>query len=401
VKRSGIRALPATVWLLAAISLCNDTASELVYPLLPLYLVGVLGAGPRVLGLLEGVAEATGSLFKLFAGVVTDRRGSGKAWVVAGYAAGACARAGLAFAAVWPVVLALRVVDRVGKGIRTAPRDALLARTVDPAMRGLAFGVHRAMDNAGSVIGPLAAWALLASGVSFHGIFLWTIVPGAITVGLALCLREPPPAPPTAAPPAFSWRISGLPPAFRRYLLVVALFTLGNSSNTFLLLRAADLGLKPQDVPLLWAVMGFVAMALSVPLSRLSDRLGRRRIIAWGWVLYAVFYLALGLLTTAAPLWLLFAVYGAFQAATEGAERALVADLAPQALLGTAYGWFHLVVGLGLFPASFLFGTVWSLAGPLTAFGLAAGCAGLAAWLLVRWVVPATPCRRRSDTSGP
>ena len=389
----GILALPGTVWLLGLVSFFNDTASEFVYPLVPLYLAGVLGAGPRVLGLIEGLAEAVGSLLKLLSGVATDRYGQTKPWVVAGYGVAAAARLGFAFAALWPVVLLLRLLDRIGKGIRSAPRDAMLARAVAPGSRGLAFGLHRAMDNAGSVLGPLAASACLAAGMGYREAFLWTVVPGAITVALACLIREPP-RPPGPPPAPFSWRLAGLPPVFRRYLLAVALFTLGNASNTFLLLHAAGLDLPPAAVPLLWAWVSLVAMALSVPLSGLSDRVGRRRLICGGWLLYAGFYLALGLLEgpLAHPvaLWLLFGLYGVYQAATEGAERALVADLCPPALLGTAYGWFHLTVGAMLFPASFLFGSLWADVGALAAFAFAAACAGLAALLVARWL-PAPP----------
>ncbi len=184
-------ALPATVWLLGLVSLLNDSASELIYPLVPLYLASVLMAGPKALGIIEGIAEATSSLLKLFAGVLADKTASTKPWVVGGYSLAALGRPLLAFAASWPVVLALRFADRVGKGLRSSPRDALLASSVDPAQRGLAFGLHRAMDNAGAVIGPLLATGLLALDVPLRDIFLWTAVPGAIAIVLALCIREP------------------------------------------------------------------------------------------------------------------------------------------------------------------------------------------------------------------
>ncbi|MDS4027956.1 MAG: MFS transporter [Candidatus Contendobacter sp.] len=380
-------ALPATVWLLGLISLLNDSASELLYPLVPLYLASVLMAGPKALGIIEGIAEATSSLLKLFAGVLADKAAAAKPWVVGGYSLAAIARPLMAFATTWPTVLALRFADRVGKGLRSSPRDALLAATVDPTQRGLAFGLHRAMDNAGAVIGPLLATGLLALDVPLRTIFLWAAVPGAIAIVLTLCIREPsrigkaPPVP-------FSWTLQGFPPTFKRYLLVLALFTLGNSSNTFLLLRARELGLPDIQVPLLWALVSTVAMLFSTPLSGLSDRLGRQRLILSGWTLYGVFYLILGL--NGGPAWLLwplFAGYGLFLAATEGVEKALVADLAPVALLGTAYGWFNLTAGLMLLPASLLFGWLWQSVGPALAFGVAGSCALLAALLLRSWVM--------------
>ena len=386
-------ALPCTVWLIGLISLLNDSASEMVYPLVPLYLASVLMAGPRALGLIEGIAEATASLLKLFSGVIVDRTRRAKPWVVAGYALAGFARPLIAFATSWPGVLALRFADRVGKGLRSSPRDALLASAVDPAQRGLAFGLHRAMDNAGAVIGPLLAAGLLALDMPLRDIFLWTVVPGAIAVTLALCIREPSRLG-TAPPAPFSWTLQGFPPVFKRYLLVLALFTLGNSSNLFLLLRARELGLPEVQIPLLWALVSTVAMLFSTPLSGLSDRLGRQRLILAGWTLYGVFYLILGLNGGQTwLLWPLFAGYGLFLAATEGAEKALVADLAPANLLGTAYGWFNLTAGLLLLPASLLFGWLWQSASPALAFGVAAGCALLAALLLHYWVMrdSATP----------
>jgi MFS family permease len=380
-------ALPRTVWLVGFISLFNDSASELIYPLVPLYLASVLMAGPKALGIIDGVAETAASLLKLFSGVLADKSHSTKRWVVGGYTLAAVSRPLLALAGSWPMVMALRFADRVGKGIRAAPRDALLAMAVAPAQRGLAFGFHRAMDNAGAVIGPLAAAGLLALQVPMRDIFLWAAIPGVIVVALALRIQEPQRAE-VALRPQFSWTLAGFPPAFKRYLLVLLLFTLGNSSNMFLLLRAKDMGLPDYQVPLLWALVSCTAMLFSVPLSALSDRVGRTRLIITGWGVYGLFYLFLGL--NGANVWLLwplFAFYGLFMAATEGAEKALVADIAPTGMLGTAYGWFNLTTGLMLLPSSVLFGWLWETFSPEIAFGFAAGCALLAALLLKFWVM--------------
>lgn len=378
--------LPPAVWLLGLVSLCNDSASDLLYPLVPLYLASVLMAGPKALGIIEGIAEASSSLLKLFSGVLADRTRSAKPWVVGGYGLAALSRPLMALASSWPMVAALRLADRVGKGLRSSPRDALLAQVAPPDQRGLAFGLHRAMDNAGAVIGPvLAAW-LLAAHVPLEKIFLWTALPGALAVGLALAIKEPAPAP-GGPKPSFSWTLHGFPPAYKRYLLTLALFTLGNSSNMFLLLRARDMGLPEAEVPLLWALVSATAMLFSTPLSALSDKLGRTRLIVGGWAVYGLFYLVLGL--NGEQLWLLwplFAFYGLFMAATEGAEKALVADIAPKELLGTAYGWFNLTTGIMLLPASFLFGWLWQTFSPLVAFGFSASCALFAALLLRHWV---------------
>lgn len=377
--------LPRTVWLLGLVSLFNDSASELIYPLVPLYLASVLMAGPQALGIIEGIAEATGSLLKLFSGVLTDRTRRTKPWVVGGYGLAAIARPLLALAGSWPAVLVLRFADRVGKGLRSSPRDALLARSIDAGQRGLAFGLHRALDNAGAVVGPLLAAWLLARDVALRDIFIWAGVPGTLAVALALALREEPQHAPQARP-VFDWRLAGFPVEFKRYLMTLAVFTLGNSSNMFLLLRARDVGVPEAQVPLAWALVSMVAMLLSAPLSALSDRIGRRRLIVSGWVVYGLFYLALGQLGQPLLLWPLFACYGIFLAATEGAEKALVADLAPAALLGTAYGWFNLVTGLMLMPASLIFGWLWQHAGHAVAFGFSAGCATLALTLFCFWV---------------
>jgi MFS family permease len=381
--------LPRTVWLIGLISLLNDSASDMIYPLVPLYLASVLMAGPRALGLIEGIAEATASLLKLFSGVIVDRTRRAKPWVVAGYALAGISRPLIALVTAWPGLLALRFADRVGKGIRTSPRDALLAGSVDPAVRGLAFGLHRAMDNAGALVGPLVAALLLGLGWGLRDVFLFTLAPALLCLILALLLREPPAAAGRARPPDFSWRLTGLPPAFKRYLLVLALFTLGNSSNMFLLLRARELGLGEAQVPLAWAAVSAIAMVFSTPLSAWSDRIGRGRLLTAGWLAYGLFYLGLGLLPPGAP-WLLFAwfaFYGVFMAATEGVEKALVADLAPRDRLGTAYGWFNLTAGLLLLPASLIFGELYQRVGALTAFAFSATCALTAAILLPLWAL--------------
>ena len=386
---NALRTLPRTVWLVGAISFLNDGASDLIYPLIPLYLSSVLMAGPRALGLIEGVAEATSSLLRLVSGVLRDRTGRTRPWILAGYGLAGIGRPLIAFVGSWPWLLVIRFGDRVGKGLRSAPRDALLASSVDPARRGLAFGVHRAMDNAGAVIGPIAASLLLAAGVPLRELFLWSIVPAVLCMLLALQLKDPPhlPATPRSDSPGKDWSVSKLSPAMRRYLVVLALFTLGNSSNLFLLLRARELGVPAAQLPLLWAAVSGIAMLCAAPLSAWSDRIGRRRLLVGGYVAYAAFYAAMAFMSGTGPaLFLLFAAYGTFMAATEGVEKALVADLAPAAREGTAFGWFHLVSGLMLLPASVLFGQVYQAVSPAAAFGLSAACAASAAILLATWV---------------
>lgn len=387
-----LRSLPATVWLLGAISLLNDAASELVYPLIPLYLATVLAAGPRALGVIEGAAEAVSALLKLVSGAWYDRSGRAKPFIVTGYGLAALARPLIAFVTLWPMLLALRVADRVGKGLRSSPRDALLARAVPVGARGLAFGVHRAFDNAGAVVGPLAAALLLAWQVPIRDILLWAAVPGALCVLLSLAVREPADARSAADASAQTqrpeWRWTGLPPAFKRLLAAVAVFTLGQASNAFVLLRATEVGLPPAQVALLWAVVSATSMLLAVPLSAWTDRIGRLPLLVGGWGLYAATFVGFGLAESPVALWALAIALGAYLGATEGAERALVADLVPRAQLGTAFGWYHLTKGLLLLPASALFGLLWHMAGALPAFALGAALAVTAALLLLRVAPP-------------
>jgi MFS family permease len=358
----------------------------MLYPLIPLYLSSVLMAGPRALGIIEGIADATASLLKLFSGVVVDRSGKTKPWIVFGYGLAGLGRPLIAFVNSWPWLLVIRFADRTGKGLRSSPRDALLATSVGAGERGLAFGFHRAMDNAGAVVGPLVASLLLAARMPIGHVFLWSAVPAAICLALAGMIREPKTVPLSAAP-VFDWRLGDMPPVFKRYLVVVAVFTLGNSSNMFLLLRAKELGVPAAQIPLLWAAVSAVAALFSTPLSALSDRIGRVRVLLGGYLAYGAFYLALGGLThDGALMFALFAFYGLFMAATEGVEKALVADLAPVEKRGTAFGWFNLTAGAMLLPASLLFGTLYQGLSPLAAFAVAAACSIVAAMLLPIWI---------------
>jgi hypothetical protein len=378
--------LPSTVWVLGAISFLNDAASDLVYPLVPIFVATVLMAGPAALGLIEGLANATAALLKLVSGALYDRMPRAKPWMVAGYGLPAIARPLIALTTSTGGLAVLRVADRIGKGLRSAPRDALLARSVPADRRGLAFGVHRSMDHAGAVAGPLVAALLLAQGMGLREIFLWTLVPGVLCVALALSVREPEAS--LSATRRIDWSMSGLPAGFRTYLAVVALFTLSQASNMFLLLRAAELGVQTAQIPLLWALQSVVAMVLTTPLSSLSDRLPRRWMIAGGWLLYGAIFGVLGARADSLlEIGLLLVLYGAVLAATEGVEKALVADMVPTERLGTAFGWFHLVTGLMLIPASIGFGTLWEFAGAAVAFatcGLLAATAALALILTTR-----------------
>jgi MFS family permease len=397
--RDALRALPSTVWILGVVSLLNDAASELVYPLLPLYLATVLGAGPRALGLIEGAAEATSALLKLVSGVWYDRVRRAKLFIVTGYGFAAVARPLLALAAAWPTVLALRVLDRLGKGLRSSPRDALLARSVPATRRGVAFGLHRAFDNAGAVVGPLLAAGLLALNVPLRDILLWAALPGALCVALAASVKEPRDGG-AAAPVKADWTWRGLPPGFRRLLVAISIFTLGQASNAFVILRAHDLGMPVAQTALLWALVAATSTVLAVPLSAHSDRVGRVPLLMAGWVLHVVLFVVLGWTSDVHLMWPAAILLGVYMAATEGSERALIADLVPQARLGTAYGWYYLAKGLLLLPASAAFGWLWATSGATAAFMLAASFVALATLALVVWVLPAVRHAHRGPAAS-
>ena len=381
--------LPRTVWFLGAISFLNDAASDAVYPLLPLFFAATFAVGPQALGVIEGAANATAALMKLVSGYFYDRTQRAKSWIIWGYTLPALARPLIAVAGSMPVILMLRMADRVGKGLRSSPRDALLAASVDANRRGLAFGLHRSMDHAGAVAGPLAAAALLAAGFTVREVLLSTLVPGVLCVLLAMMLRDPV----GLGVPAgkIDWQWKTLPAPLKRYLIALAVFTLSQASNMFLLLRAKETGFTDAQIPLLWAGFSALAMVLSTPLSAFSDRVDRRRLLCIAWVIYGLLFAAFGLLPQARSTTIaLFVGYALFTAATEGAEKALIAELVPKSQLGTAFGWFHLVSGVMLLPASAIFGWLWTRINPTAAF-VASGLISLLAAILLWRISGALP----------
>jgi MFS family permease len=378
---------PAVVTL-GWVSFLSDVASDMIYPLLPSFLTKTLAAGPEAIGLIEGVAEATASIMKVVSGWWSDRARRRKPLVVAGYALAATARPLVGLATSWAQVLVIRFADRVGKGMRTSPRDALLADLVAPENRGRAFGLQRAMDNAGAVGGPLLA-ALLLKFVfkDERSVFLLAAVPGLAAVLLVVLLvREAPrrgPALPSKPAPA-----SG-PPLPARFWIAIALFvlfTLASSSDAFLLLKATDSGIEIWQIPLLWAFFHAVKSAFGVPGGALADKIGRTPAIALGWAVYSLSYFGFAYVGTPAHVWAVFGFYALFYALTEGAERALVADLVAPDARGRAFGVFHAATGLAALPASLLFGILWKTFGARVAFLAGAGIAlaATAALLAVR-----------------
>ena len=376
--------LPRTVVALGAVSFLTDASSEMIFPLLPLLLASLPGAPAAALGVIEGVAEATAAAVKVVSGRLSDRAVRRKPLVVAGYALSSAVRPLVALAALWPQVLLVRFLDRIGKGVRSAPRDALIAEVTPPDRRGAAYGLHRAMDNAGAVAGPLVAAALLGLlALPLRTVLALSVVPAALALlVLVLGVRETPRPTPAAATPV---RAPGapLPPAFRRAVAAVALFTLSASSDTFLLLKAREVGISAAGLPLVWAFSNAIRAALGTWGGGLSDRHGRKRVLLAAWTLYAACYALFAFVKTPPALLVVLAVYSVHAALSEGAERALVADVVPPESRGRAFGWFHGAVGLAALPASAGFGLLWTWFGSRTAFLAGAGVALLAAGLLL------------------
>ena len=374
------RKLPRTVVIVGLVSLFNDFASEMVTPLIPLLLATVLAAGPLALGIIEGTADAMSNLLKLWAGRRSDFHGRRrKPYVVAGYLLSNIVRPLIGVSGGWLTVLAIRVTDRVGKGIRTAPRDALIADAVHAGQAGRAYGFHRAMDHAGAVLGALAAAAIVYWGTArLEVVIALSAIPGLLTVGLiAFGIKETARREnPSVERAPLSW--SRLSPVSRRYLAVLGFFTLGKIPETFLLLRGHELGMTVVELLLLWAAMHVVKVSLSEYAGRQTDIHGRRPLILLGWLVYAAALLGLAFSASDTGLWGFSLLLGFYFGLTEGAERALVRDLAAPAERGTAFGWFHMLVGLAAIPAGLLLGGLWSFYGVKTAFLVSASLATLA-----------------------
>ncbi len=378
------RRLPRTVIMLGFVSLFTDLSSEMIYPLLPVFLTNVLGAGPAALGLIEGTAEATASLLKLASGWLSDRTRKRKPLVTIGYGIASLARPLIGLATAWPAVLALRFTDRTGKGIRTSPRDALLADVTPDELRGAAYGVHRAMDHAGAVLGPLAAVVLLrALGLGMRTVFLLAAIPGAIVLAiLVFGVHEP-----DRTHRDDSTRLGSLREAagpLRPFLTALLIFTLGNSTDAFLLLRLTGAGVGAAAVAGLWAAHNLVRMLANWFGGRLSDRAGRRPMMLTGWTLYAAVYAVFALGHGRTVFIITFLVYGLYFGLTEPVEKAWIADLVPAGGRGAAFGLYHLTVGLAALPASVLFGAIWKIWDAPAAFGAGAILAAAASLMLIR-----------------
>ena len=384
--------IPRPIWLLGWASLFTDAATEMIYPLLPMYLSRVLGAGALSLGIIEGVAEAVNSALKVGSGYFSDRWTKRRPIVIVGYSISSAVRPLIAMTSTWPQVLLIRTLDRTGKGIRGVPRDAMLAQYAQESERGHIFGFHRAMDHTGAIIGPLIATAILSFAPGeYRMVFALTIIPGAIAVALLFRVPEVPGVPRVPdAQPLYVGRVP-LPRRLLAFFAVLLLFSLGNSSDAFLLLRLSEELGSVTYVPLLWAGLHVVKASLSTWGGGLSDRLGRKRVIALGWFVFAAVYAGFAVAADPMAFIGLFLAYGVYFALTEGAEKALVADLAPVSQRGTAFGLYNAALGLGSLGASVGFGLLYERISSAAAFGTGAALAALAAMLLTFVPTSRTP----------
>lgn len=386
--------LSPNVLALSIVSFLNDTSSEIIYPLLPAFLALTLGASPFVIGLIEGFAESVAAFLKLFAGYLSDKFAKRKFPVFLGYSLASLTRPLLAFVTSWQQVLFVRLADRIGKGIRGAPRDALLADSVAPEKRGLAFGFNRAADHLGAVFGPITAFILLSyfaddptnpTARDYRQVFLFASVP--VALGLFVIVffvkekKHEQHLEENITPIKLSLR--EFDSNFKRFLVIIALFTLSNSTDAFLLLRAEQSGIPVAVLPLLWMFLHFSKVIFSLIGGDLSDKIGRKKMIFAGWVIYALVYAGFAFVETAWQAWALFLIYGAYFGLTEGAEKALVADLVEPEKRGTAFGFYNLAFSITVFPASIIFGALWTKYGAATAFLVSSGISICAAIMLM------------------
>ena len=379
-KQNKLRGIHPNIWVVTVTSMLTDVSSEMLVYLIPLFLSNVLGVRTVVIGLIDGVAETTASLLKIYSGALSDKLGRRKGLAVLGYGLSTVAKPFLYFANSWGWVFGVRFADRVGKGIRTAPRDALVAASVDEKRRGLAFGLHRAGDTAGAFLGIASAaliiWLTqtndsLLSTRTFRIAVLASIIPAVLAV-IVLALGAKEVAGTSQGSEKMRLSLHGVDPRFKSFLFIVVLFTLGNSSDSFIVLRAQERGLTVLQT--MGMLMTFTAIytILSGPLGALSDRVGRRRLMIGGWLAYGLVYLGLALAESGWQIWVLFGLYGIYYAATEGVAKAFVADLVPDSQRGTAYGLFNAAIGLTALPASMIAGLLWQGVGPWTGFGAGA-----------------------------
>ncbi len=364
-----ILGLNRNVFFTGLVSLFMDASSEMIYPLVPLFLTSVLGTTKTTVGVIEGIAESTASILKVFSGWLSDRLGKRKLLMGLGYGISVTSRPIIAGAASWPEVLSARFIDRVGKGVRTAPRDAIIADSTEARRLGLAFGFHRAMDTIGAVIGPGMAFVLLAVfSKNLRFVFMASTVPGVIAVIFIILFIKESAAKPKEDSKLPELSFSSFNGPFRLYLIVIAIFSLGNFADAFLVLRAQNLGVQRKLIPVIYLLFNIVFAASSAPIGALSDRLGIKNIILVSFIYYSIIYALVAAATSSLHIWLLFPLYGIYKGMSEGNMRAYLATLAPQQRKATAFGLYHTVSGIMLLPSSIIAGILWDRVGPSMTF---------------------------------
>lgn len=379
------------VLLLGLVSFFIDLSTEMVYPLIPIYLTSAFGATPALVGVIEGIAESLASLLRVFGGYISDRYQKKKPIAFIGYATSLIYKLALILAGSWLGVLAARVIDRFGKGIRTAPRDVLVSESSAAGKLGHAFGLHKALDMAGSALGILAAFLIMSAGhgpTEYHKIFLWSCIPAVLGLLMFLFIKENRQPRQQKARLEVLKEMKALDPRLKLYLTVVFLFTLGNSSNTFLLLRADSVGFDPASIVLLYFIYNAVSSLLAIPFGRRSDRSGRKSILVAGYLTFSVVYAGFAWAASKPVIIAAFILYGLFTAMTAGVERAFISEISPGKLKGTILGLHSTLVGIALLPASILAGFLWTAFGPVVPFAAGASLSLLAA-LILAWGLPA------------
>ncbi|MEL6383972.1 MAG: MFS transporter [Cyanobacteria bacterium J06626_18] len=390
LARHKFRDLNRTVIALGLVSLCTDLASKMVYPITPVFLTVVLGAPAWTVGVVEGIAESAASILKLYSGWLSDRAGQRKPYAVIGYGLGALSKLALALAGAWGHVLVARLIDRIGKGLRAAPRDALIAENCSVHQRGRAFGLHHSLETIGEIIGPLLGfWFLQQFAGSYRGVFAIAFIPALVGVLLLLILVSERKPTKVSQRPAPQFTLQGLSSPYRRYLIVIGLLSLGNSSDAFLLLRAQDIGIGEGQLLLLYALFNLVEITLGFTAGNLSDRVGRSPLLVSGYGIFTLVYLGFATAQSAAIIWLLFMLYGLYSALTWGVQKAFVIDLVNPEQRGAEIGTFYMLVGLSALPASLVAGWLYTHIAVAAPFYLGAGTA-ISAAILMATVCPAS-----------